>query len=218
MSLHELLANAEPTGEHTVPNDLIGCWRRNWIRFGDNGERQSQTRVIWLQTASGMGDLRVDPGQAAHETDSSCGITVVDESTSPHITADWLDGASGFAQQLVSNFPEKGWLTWDSPSVMRELAPSGAYVEEWERFADSAGPTAHLIAIDAPGRVNLYVAGDHAMYCAQNLQPTGVHEFSWGRQVLETRTVVIELSTMPDRVGQTMDLDRPWHVESYCET
>ena len=86
-SLNELLADAEPTGEQTVPDRLFGCWRRNWIRFGDDGAKDSSVQVRWLQTASGMGDLRIDPQQTQAESDSSCGITIVDQEAEPHMTA-----------------------------------------------------------------------------------------------------------------------------------
>lgn len=218
MALLDILNNATPTGVHTVPVELRGCWRRNWIQFGPDGELEHQVHVIWLQTASGMGDVRIDPAQAAHETDSSCGITVVDESTTPYVTADWHDGLSGFSQQPVSSFPEKGWLTWDSPSIMRELAPSGAYVEEWERLPGSGGPTAHLMASDAPMTTNLYVAGRYALLCVQSADPGGLHEFSWATRSPGNDRLVIELSTLPDHIGAVLDTDRAWSITSYCES
>lgn len=212
-----VLADATPTGESTVPAALVGCWRRNWIQFGPDGELERQVRVIWLQTASGMADVRIDPAQAPHETDSSCGITVVDQSTTPFATADWLDGSRGFAQQPVSNFPEKGWLDWQTPSLMRELAPSGAYIEEWERFDDSVGPTAQLSDLSATTRTNLYVAGSHVVLCSENPDAGGLHEFSWGRHSPGAESVTIDVSTVAARVGQPLGLDRPWSIESYCE-
>ncbi|MGY9083434.1 MAG: hypothetical protein ACKVK3_12565 [Acidimicrobiales bacterium] len=218
MALLDILNNAKPIGIHTVPARLLGCWRRNWIRFGADGELENQIRVIWLQTASGMGDVRIDPSQVSLETDSSCGITVVDELTTPYVTADWHDGPSGFAQQAVSNFPEKGWLTWDDPSILRELAPSGAYVEEWERLPGSDGPTAHLVAPAASTTTNLYVAGRYALLCVKSPEPDGLHEFSWAERSSDNNHLIIELSTLPQLVGTTLDIDRQWSIESYCET
>jgi hypothetical protein len=218
VGLLDILNYATPTGVHTVPTELVGCWQRNWIRFGPDGELESQVHVVWLQTASGMGDLRVDPTQAPHETDSSCGITVVDESTKPYVTADWHDGPSGFSQQPVSSFPEKGWLTWDNPSIMRELAPSGAYVEEWERLPGSGGPTAHLISLDASTTTNLYVAGRYALLCVKSAEGDGIHEFSWAARSPGDDRLVIKLSTLPDRVGTALETDQRWSIESYSES
>lgn len=215
----DILNNASERGNKTVPDALLGCWRRNWIQFGADGERERQVQVIWLQTSSGMADMRIDPAQARHEYDSSCGITVVDETTTPYVTADWLDGPFGFAQQAVPSFPEKGWLTWDSPSLMRELAPSGAYVEEWERLPDSSGPVAHLVALDAPTMTNLYIAGGHALLCEKSARDGGVHEFSWAQHSPGSSQFVIKLSTTNrGQVGQPLNLDRQWRLESYCET
>ena len=218
MALLDVLNNATPTGVHTVPAELLGCWQRNWIQFGPDGELENQVHVVWLQTASGMADVRVDPTQAPHETDSSCGITVVDESTKPYVTADWHDGPSGFGQQTVSSFPEKGWLTWDSPSIMRELAPSGTYVEEWERLPGSGGPTAHLVAPDAPTTTNLYVAGRYALLCVKSAELDGLHEFSLAARSPGNDRLVIELSTLPGHVGVVLDLDQTWSIASYCES
>lgn len=212
--LDMILRRDEPTGHQTVPDALMGCWRRNWIRFGAAGRPENDVSVVWLQTASGMGDLRVDPAQPAEQTDSSCGITVVDESTTPYVTADWIDGPSGFAQQAVSSYPEKGWLTWDSPSIMRELAPSGAYVEEWERLPDSGGPVAHLISTDSATTTNLYVAGQHALLAARSANAGGVHEYSWAVRSPSDDTYLIELSTIAELIGQQLRLDHAWELVS----
>ena len=215
-SLNELLADAEPTGEQTVPDRLFGCWRRNWIRFGDDGAKDSSVQVRWLQTASGMGDLRIDPQQTQAESDSSCGITIVDQEAEPHMTAGWLDGPTGFAQQAVSNFPEKGWLVWDTPSVMRELAPSGAYVEEWERLPDSVGPVAHFIAPDAPTTTNLYVAGQQVFLAVRSPIAGGLHQFSCATQAVAADTLTVELSSSPTAVGKPLELNNTaWQLISY---
>jgi len=213
-TLTQLIELAEPGGNQTVPDALLGCWRRNWIRFGDDGDLERDVTVIWLQTASGMADLRLDPTQAPEQTDSSCGITVVDESTTPHVTADWLDGESGFSQQPISSFPEKGWLRWDSDSIMKELAPSGSYVEEWEKLVDSGGTIAHFLAGDTPTTTNLYVCGRHVLLAVQRSESEAVHEYSYGVHSPGTDAVVIELSTLAHRVGQSMQLDLIWQQVS----
>ena len=211
-------------GDQTVPDALLGCWRRNWIRFGDSdsglGDPDSRVTVIWLQTASGMGDLRIDPDQQPEETDSSCGITVV-ENTSPLVTADWQDGPTGFAQQAVSNFPEKGWLDWDSPTIMRELAPSGAYVEEWQKLPGSSGEITHLTAPDAPTLTNLYIAGRHyflALQAAPSSAEIPLHQFSYGVRPDLEAPVSVQLSTVSEVVGTSMNLDFDWVTVSHMST
>lgn len=220
-------------GEQTVPDALMGCWRREWIRFrGDNqiaadGSPDRSVTVIWLQTASGMGDLRLDPQQRPEETNSSCGITLVEttpgEDGSPMVTADWLDGPTGFAQQRVSNFPEKGWLTWDSPTVMREAAPSGAYIEEWVKLAGSSGEIVHLNAPDAPTLTNLYIAGSHYFLAVQATPDEQLHQFSYGVRApdaagvdaLAAAHIQIELSTIDTLVGTALRLDYDWTTVSH---
>lgn len=207
-------------GARTVPQPLMGCWRRNWIRFGDDGELQSNVAVIWLQTASGMCDLRIDPDRPPAQTDSSCGDTIVDINTEPMVTADWIDGDHGFAQQAVSSFPEKGWLNWESPIIMYEHAPSGAYVEEWERLPRSSGRVAHFRATNTPTRNNLYIAGSHMIHARERAAGEPIHEFSYGVRLSPPTIdpsgdeIVIEMSTLPDRQGELMDLDADWQLVS----
>ncbi len=54
MTIDATLAAAMLRGTATVPEKLIGCWERRHIRFF-NGAEDTTTRVIWLQTASGVG-------------------------------------------------------------------------------------------------------------------------------------------------------------------
>lgn len=241
----------------TAPRALMGCWRRNWIRFSTNINRKKEhhVSVIWLQTASGMGDLRIDPNQPLTETDSSCGITVVDESTTPYMTADWLNGETGFAQQAVSSFPEKGWLDWGcySDGVMYERAPSGAYVEEWEKLPDCGPIVEHYTCTYTPNtvshtsrsasaggkacesdsvkgvasptarRVNCYIAGVHHFLAVERGPGKQLHEFSYGVRSPDG-TVMVELSTVPECVGQPMHAVSslkstclgPWVLVSQC--
>ena len=202
-------------GIQTVPDRLLGCWRRNWIRFGADGDHERHVAVIWLQTASGMGDVRIDATQRPEDTDSSCGITVVDESTTPFPTADWLDGDTGFSQQPVSRFPEKGLLDWHTDSLLYERAPSGAYVEEWERLGGSDGLIEHHVGVGTPTRVNRYRAGRHVFVAVERMPGDSVHEFSYGTQSPTDSSVIIELSTVADRIAQPMNFDgHEWQLVS----
>ncbi|MEY2400592.1 MAG: hypothetical protein QOJ08_703, partial [Ilumatobacteraceae bacterium] len=42
----------------TVPDVMLGCWRRAWIEFADGAVDDTST-VVWLQTESSMVDVRV---------------------------------------------------------------------------------------------------------------------------------------------------------------
>ena len=160
---------------------MLGCWHRRYIRFEDGTEDKS-TRVIWLQTPSGLVDLRISAERpdfserlqlsdcsndeliALAEQDCSCGITILDETATPYPTARWEGGGSGFMQQPVINFPEDGWFEWkEEGTCMLEYAPSGAYEEDWRLQDNSQDSAIHLLCRDSETTTNLYIAGAHAV-------------------------------------------------------
>jgi hypothetical protein len=166
----------------TVPEDLIGCWERLSIRFADGSEDKT-TRVIWLQTLSGVADIRIPdsrPDLQARagfadcsrdelldlaEQDCFCGITLFDPEAEPFPTAHWPKEAYLFRFQPVITFPEPGWLAWQECGThMIEKAPSGAYEEHWQFLPASRSFAAHLARRDAAPTTRLYIAGEHAIY------------------------------------------------------
>ncbi|MFT5134208.1 MAG: hypothetical protein ACI9SC_002681 [Gammaproteobacteria bacterium] len=168
-------------GRQTVPDRAMGCWHRRYIRFED-GSEDTSTRVIWLQTPSGMCDMRISAGRpdfsqhlqfsdcsddelvALAKQDCSCGITILDEAATPYPTARWEDGDSGFMHQTVINFPEDGWFEWkEEGACMMEYAPSGAYEEDWRLQDNSRNIAAHLLRRNSETTTNLYVAGAYAI-------------------------------------------------------
>ena len=146
--------------EQTVPDELIGCWQRQWIEFED-GTRDDTSFVVWLQLPSLMADVRLSAAAIAlggrssfsldelvvlAESDSSSGATACTPVVDATATAEWST-AVGF--QPVSAFPEPGLLEWSSDgTVMIERAPSGAYVEEWHLLPESRGPLSHSVQAD----------------------------------------------------------------------
>jgi len=50
----------------TVPDIMLGCWRRAWIEFAD-GSRDDTGVVLWLQTESAMVDVRVSATAATSQ-------------------------------------------------------------------------------------------------------------------------------------------------------
>jgi hypothetical protein len=168
-------------GQQTVPDQMLGCWHRRYIKF-ENGDEDTTTKVIWLQTPSGMVDMRISAQRpdfskqkqlsdcsdleliALSEQDCSCGITIVDETATPYPTATWEGGDSGFMQQTVINFPEDGWFEWKKQGkCMMEYAPSGAYEEDWRLQDKSQDFAVHLLLQGGETITNLYVAGAHAI-------------------------------------------------------
>ncbi len=138
----------------TVPDLMLGCWKRAWIEFAD-GTRDDTTTVVWLQTESLMADVRIGAGHdglrhraglhdcsvdqlrvlASADASSGfteCGSVDVDADGVRTATASWHTRGHGINFQPVSAFPEPGLMSWnDDATVMIERAPSGAYVEEW---------------------------------------------------------------------------------------
>lgn len=169
-------------GSATVPARLIGCWDRRYIRFSD-GTEDTTTRVIWVQTLSGVGDIRIPAARpdlrarrgladcsreellALAEQDCFCGVTLFDAKAQPFPTASWPKESYLFRFQPVITFPEPGWMEWlEEGTCMIERAPSGAYVEDWRLQPRSQSFAAHLTKRDAPTTTCLYVAGDHAIF------------------------------------------------------
>ena len=161
---------------------MIGCWTRRNLRFAD-GTEDKTTRVIWLQTLSGVCDVRISASRPdlrerrgfadcsteellkLAEQDCFCGTTLFDPEAEPFPTASWPKEAYLFRFQPVITFPEPGWLEWrDFGTCMIETAPSGAYVEDWRLLPESRSFAAHLTKRDAVSATCLYVAGEHAIY------------------------------------------------------
>jgi hypothetical protein len=174
----------------TVPDIMLGCWRRAWIEFGD-GRRDATGVVLWLQTESAMADVRVsadrgdftgcaslqecsiDQLRAIAGSDGSSGWTectavVEDADGTRTATAEWHTRGHGINFQPVSAYPEPGLMTWNSDAtVMHERAPSGAYVEEWRLVPDSRRP----LSFATSGAVNVYRAGPTAVAVRDRVQP-----------------------------------------------
>jgi hypothetical protein len=169
-------------GPTTVPKKMIGCWKRLDFRFSD-GMRDSTTLVVWLQTLSGVCDIRIPASRPdlrermgfedcskdellkLAEQDCFCGITLFDPAAKPFPTASWPKEDYLFRFQPFITFPEPGWIEWrDFGTCMIETAPSGAYQEDWRLLPESQLFAAHLTKRDAASATCLYVVGDHAIY------------------------------------------------------
>jgi hypothetical protein len=169
-------------GDVTVPTKLMGCWHRRYIRFPD-GQDDTTTRVIWVQTLSGVGDVRVAANRpnlrsrgslancsreeliALADQDCFAGLTLYDKDTEPYPSASWPPEAYLFRYQPVITFPEPGWMQWsEEGTCMIERAPSGAYVEDWRLQPRSREFAVHLSMPRAPTKTCLYVAGVHAIF------------------------------------------------------
>ncbi len=178
------------SGSATVPELMLGCWRRAWIELS-NGSRDETTSVVWLQTDSSMVDIRVDTVRrglsdrrsfrdctdddlraiAASDASSGfteCGPVVVGASGLRQATASWHTRGHGVNFQPVSAFPEPGEMSWNEDgTVMFERAPSGAYREEWRLVPGSREP----LAVSRIGDGFVYRAGDTAVLVRDRTVP-----------------------------------------------
>ena len=174
----------------TVPELMLGCWRRAWIEFA-NGTIDNTTTVIWLQTDSLMVDVRIpahrhslttrtslkectiDDLRALAASDASsgfteCGPVTVNPDGVPSGTATWHTRGHGVNYQPVSAFPEPGLMTWnDDGTVMFERAPSGAYTEEWRLVPGSRDP----LTVTSVNSDTVYRAGGIAVLVRDRVVP-----------------------------------------------
>jgi len=171
----------------------MGCWRRAWIEYVD-GRRDETAVVLWLQTESAMVDVRVagdrgdftgrtslkectlDQLRAIAASDGSSGWTecspvVENDDGTRTATAQWHTRGHGINFQPVSAYPEPGSMTWNrDATVMRERAPSGAYVEEWRLVPRSRDRLSVETLADGSG-TTVYRAGPVAVVVRDRMQP-----------------------------------------------
>lgn len=183
------LVEGTETGKRTVLERLIGCWRRHSIAFPD-GTVDRETRVIWLQTASGVADIRISAERpdlrhreglasctledllALSEQDCFCATTLFDPTATPYPMAIWPPSLDLFRFQPVVSFPEPGWLEWrNNGTVMIEYAPSGAYEEDWRLIEAEPELSVHLVKSDDGVIECLYVTGNHAVRARSRRRP-----------------------------------------------
>ncbi len=180
----------------------------------------------------GLGDCSLDELRALATSESSSGYTTCTSLTTGddrvrRATAEWFTRGHGVAFQPVSAYPEPGLLEWgDDPSTMIERAPSGAYVEEWQLIPGTTAPLEyHRLSPDT----EWYLAGDMAVLVRDRPQPVPrvarlpelIAEAEGNRPVIEALLdcefsvarrradgrFVIEVSTLPWRHGQVLDVD-----------
>ena len=234
-------------GIRTVPNQMLGCWKRRYIKF-NNGKTDTSTRVVWLQTLSGMVDIRIPlrtldfscESRLEHYSlaqltelaaqDCGTGVTKLDTFTKPYATASWSSGERDAYIQPVENFPEDGWFDWQEEGrCMMEWAPSGAYQEDWRLLNNSRGYVADFHNVDPGKKEFVYVAGDHAVYVRGRdgnieeqrplqeivqanrdnedyIRALVDVEFSYALRNHSKHEFNIELSTLPYREGQQLNL------------
>lgn len=129
----------------TVPDWLMGCWQRRSITF-TNGDEDNASVVIWLQTMSHYGDLRIPPDRidlSQRQSLQDCSIEELIELSRQQSSGgvcEW-DGQQahwhgGRRFHAFDAWPEPGDLRRIGPCMI-EFSPSGAYIEDWRWQAGS---------------------------------------------------------------------------------
>lgn len=171
----------------SVADWLTGGWRRLSIVTGD-GQQDTTTQVIWLQTHTLFGDIRIPAGRAA--------VAASRQWVWPQGETLQLSRQQGFAgvtelqgdicqwhrqldYQPPSGDRDIGSLHWEGDRLI-ELGVESDYREEWQRLPESDGArialtyhgaaTSDAASQPDPWQALLVVTGDYFIY-AQDRRP-----------------------------------------------
>lgn len=178
MTLQELLNNQPREPGSSVPDWMLGCFRRHCISFA-NGESDTTTLVFWFQSCNFTIDLRLPdmnrrvPVQPLADCSPEELQTLANyEGWFAH--SDWngehMAWHSETSLQLHNRWPEPAQLRRIG-NCMIEFAPSGAYVEDWRLQPSSPGPLVGLRLLEERNRTTgqvlhrgggLIICGDFA--------------------------------------------------------
>lgn len=189
MTLSELLARYPQRPSHSVPDWMLGYYKRRAISFA-NGETDLHTHVCWLQSRNFTIDLRLplEDRQVAAKPLSAYSaeeLQVLANYEGWEASSEWreplLSWHSDTSLQVHNRWPEPAELKRFG-NCMIEFAPSGAYVEDWRLQPSRPGPLIGLRLIEerelASGVVRhrgggLIVCGDYAALVLGRAEPLG---------------------------------------------
>ncbi|QEY33005.1 hypothetical protein EVJ50_12995 [Synechococcus sp. RSCCF101] len=155
MHLRELIEACPTTPQESVPDWMVGCFRRRSITFA-SGLTDGRTRVVWLQCRNLTIDLRLpadadQPGEFSLAGCSPealrCRANVEGWSAASHWSGSSLSWSLGASFQLHDRWPEPAQLRRVG-DCMIEFAPSSAYVEDWRLLSREPGPLLGLRLLD----------------------------------------------------------------------
>lgn len=159
MHLKELINKHSLIAENTIPDWMIGCFKRRSISFA-NGQTDTQTHVFWLQGRNLTIDLRL-PIEADWVTKQTWQQCSSDELYSLANYEGWsaistwqneqLSWSDGCAFQLHNRWPEPAILSRVGDCMM-EASPYASYIEDWRIKSRSAGP---LVSLELLSEENL---------------------------------------------------------------
>ncbi|MFT6030340.1 MAG: hypothetical protein ACI8O8_002084 [Oleiphilaceae bacterium] len=155
MHLKELIERHQQKAHHSIPEWMIGCFKRRSISFA-NGLTDTKTHVFWLQGRNLTIDLRLPletdqiQKHALHElTEEELSQLANYEGWSADTKweNDQLSWSGGTSFQIHNRWPEPGILSRIGDCMM-EFSPSDAYVEDWRIKSRCPGPLVSLELIE----------------------------------------------------------------------
>ncbi len=140
----------------SVPAWALGCFRRRSISFF-SGAEDTSTEVVWMQSRGLTADFRRVPGGPEVSSAAALGacslpellqLCEVEGGLSPtHWDGHLMHWSNWVSFQTHAKWPEPGRLTRVGNCLI-ELAPSGAYVEDWRYEPCGGGPLIGLSLLD----------------------------------------------------------------------
>jgi hypothetical protein len=231
--------SGSPLTSAPVPDRYLGVWQRTLLTT-TRGVRDTSTQVYWTQTTRLFADLRIPhpAPQSVREQLTQAGFAGVTEITEPAGSAELCQWHRAFDVQPPRASEDIGTMHFENAECVLEDGLDGSYHEVWERLPDSIGRNWGEWLVAADGRQGcLLLAGDYFVFAASRhkpLPPAGsllalleqgacpVHllecELSFGRHHFGKQPWQIELSTIPERIGQALlpaTID-PDHAEQLC--
>jgi hypothetical protein len=193
MHLYELTSlDLNPSGP-SVPEWALGCFRRRSITFF-TGAEDTTTEVLWLQSRGLTVDFRRPRGTPRRASAARFSELSLDELLSlSHVEAgvahteydgELMRWSEWTSFQTHPRWPEPGRMSRVG-NCMIEIAPSGAYVEDWRLEPSGEGPLIGLFLLEErearSGRVRhrgggLLVCGRHAAFVRGRPEPAAEGE------------------------------------------
>ncbi|MEM9256322.1 MAG: hypothetical protein AAGA91_12815 [Pseudomonadota bacterium] len=154
MHLRDLLSVAAPSAPDSVPDWILGCFKRKSITFA-NGLTDLSTQVFWLQGRNQTIDLRLPVDseliKAPWRDCSFEQLEVLADYEGWSADSHWQDGqlswSGGVSYQLHNRWPEPAILNRVG-NCMIELSPRATYVEDWRIQSIHPGALISLTLLD----------------------------------------------------------------------
>jgi hypothetical protein len=146
MHINELIAQYNRKNEKSIPDWMIGCFKRRSISFA-NGKIDTKTHVFWLQGRNLTIDLRlpIEAEMITNQTWQECSTQEIEQLTNyDGWSADstWqnnqLSWSGGSSFQIHNRWPEPAILSRVG-DCMIEASPNESYIEDWRIKSKAPG-------------------------------------------------------------------------------